>query len=131
MMTVVTLTQVWRIFHTDGYYPYHLQRVRNFLLDDHASRVQCFEWLQAHFSTFPDILFTYEAEFTCDSLNKVWYYSWVHENPHEVAECYFQCHFSANVWCRMSGNCLIGPHFIEGCLTAAYYRHFLQIDILL
>jgi hypothetical protein len=34
------------------------------------------------------------------------------------------------MWYGVLGNYLIGPHFIEGHLTAAYYRDFLQNDLL-
>jgi hypothetical protein len=41
--------------------------------------------------------------------------------------------FSAQIFCKLVvwGNYLIGPHFMNGCLTAAYYRDFLQNYLLL
>jgi hypothetical protein len=55
----------------------------------------------------------------------------MHENPHVVAECYFQHHFSVNVMCGVLGKYIIGPNFAKGCLAAAYYKDFLQNDLLL
>jgi hypothetical protein len=46
-----------------------------------------------------------------------------HENPHEGAECNFQHGFSVKMWCGIFCNNLIGPHVIEGRLTAPYYRN--------
>jgi hypothetical protein len=44
IMTGVVLTQVWKILHADGFY--HLQRVHQLLLEDHAPHVQCCDLLQ-------------------------------------------------------------------------------------
>jgi hypothetical protein len=38
----------------------------------------------------------------------------------DIAECHFQHQLSVNMWCRVLGNNLIGPHVIEGCSTAPY-----------
>jgi hypothetical protein len=130
MKTGVAPTQVWRILHTGGFYLYHLQSVQHLLLEDHATYVQCCKWLQVHLHVLPDIIFMDEAQFTCDHITSTCYfYSWVHENSHEVAEHYFQYHFSVNVWCGILGNNFVGPHFIEGLLTAVYYRDFLQNNL--
>jgi hypothetical protein len=44
--TGVAQTQVWRILHCVGFYPYHLERVRYLLPEDQANCVQFCEWLQ-------------------------------------------------------------------------------------
>jgi hypothetical protein len=83
MITGVALTQVCRILHTGGFYPYHLQRVQYVLLEDHAPFVQRYECLEVCVDSLPDILFTDAAQFTCDVINSEQnIHSCVHENLH-------------------------------------------------
>jgi hypothetical protein len=123
----IAQTQVWRILHHDGLYPYHLQRVQHLLPGDHATRVRYCEWLQPRLHNLHDILFTDEAQFTRDvTTNTRNSHSWAYENSREVAECHFQHWFSVNMWRGVLANNLIGPHVIEGHFTALYYRNFLE-----
>jgi hypothetical protein len=50
-------TQIWRILHHDGFYPYHFQRVQHILLGDHISSVQFCGYLQPQPHTLHDIQF--------------------------------------------------------------------------
>lgn len=126
-MTGVRQTQVWRILHHDGLYPYHTQRVQHLLPDDSAHRVRYCQWLQNNLEVIPRILFTDEAQFTRDGINNTRNsHTWAHQNPHNVIVGNHQRRFSVNIWCGLLNNHLIGPHFIEGYLTADYYRNFLE-----
>jgi hypothetical protein len=85
--TGVAQTQVWRIFHHDGFYPHHLQRVQHLLLADEANCVQFHEWLQPQLHILHNILFTDDAQFTWDSTtNTRNSLSWAYKNPYVVAE---------------------------------------------
>jgi hypothetical protein len=99
-MTGVAQTQVWRILHHNGFYPCHIQRVQLLLLGDHANYVWFCELLQLWIHILCDILFMNETQFTPEGItNTRILHSWVHENPHEVAECHNQHHCSVNLWC--------------------------------
>jgi hypothetical protein len=41
----------------------------------------------------------------------------------------FSTFFFENMCCGVLGSYVNGPHLIKGCLTAAYYRNFLQHDL--
>jgi hypothetical protein len=85
-----------------------------------------------HLDILPDILFTDEAQFTHFGINNTQNsHSWVHEHTHKAAQHYFQSHFSINVWCGVVHNYLTGLHFMARRLTTAYYRDFLQNNLLL
>jgi hypothetical protein len=57
-----------------------------------------------------DILFMNETRFTQDGVtNTRILHSWVHENPHEIAECHNQHQCSVNLWCGVLCNNLFGP----------------------
>lgn len=56
--TGVPPTQVRRILHSDGLYPYHLQRIQHLLPRDYAPQMEFCEWLQANLDLLPQILFT-------------------------------------------------------------------------
>jgi hypothetical protein len=66
-MTGVAQTQVWRILHSDGFYPYHRHR-KHLVMWDHADNVWFCEWLQPHLHILHDILFTDEAQFMWGSI---------------------------------------------------------------
>jgi hypothetical protein len=98
MMTGVALAQVWRILHTDGFYPHHLQRIQHLLLEGHTPCVHCFEWLQAYLDVLTDIFFNEEAQFTLGIINSTRNsHSLAHKKSSEAAERYFQRHFSVDV----------------------------------
>jgi hypothetical protein len=62
--TGVAQTQVWRILHHDGFYPYYLQSVQYPLPRDHAKCVLFCEWLQPQLHILHDNLFRDEVQFT-------------------------------------------------------------------
>jgi hypothetical protein len=126
----VILTQTWSILHTGGFCVYHLQRLQHLLPEDHALRVWYYERLQAHLDVLPDVLFTDEAQFTRDCINSTQIsHSTAHGNPQKMAELSLPCF--TNEFSGLPGNYLIAPHFIQGILTAAYHKDFLQIGLLL
>ena len=54
---------------------------------------------------------------------------WADENPHATVESNFQQRFSANVWCAVLDDQLIGPFILEGRLTGEAYSRFLQEEL--
>jgi hypothetical protein len=117
VLVAVQHRQVWRILRHDDFYSYHLQRVQQLLLKDHANRVQFCEFCLTFCSRISII-------FARGNLH-----SWTHENTHEVAEYHFQYRFFINTWCGVLGDNPTGPHIIETCLGAPHYRNFLKNEL--
>jgi hypothetical protein len=86
--TGVPPTQVWRLLHSDGLYPYHLQRVQRLSPWDCVPCVEFCEWLQANLNLLPHILFTDEATFNHDGVNNTRNsHAWAHQNPQNITVC--------------------------------------------
>ena len=51
------------------------------------------------------------------------------DNPHSTLESNFQQRFSANAWCAVLDDQLIGPFILEGRLTRQTYLRFLQEEL--
>lgn len=93
------------------------------LLGWYANYAGVCRWLQPWLHILNDILRTNEAQFPQDSItNTINSHSKVYENPHDVAECHLQCHFSVSTLCGVLN--LIW-HVIKGWLTVPYYTNFL------
>ena len=72
-------------------------------------------------------MFTDEAQFNRDGVNNIHNsHVWGDENTHATVESNFQQRFSANVWCTVLDDQLIGPFILEGRLTGEAYLRFLQ-----
>lgn len=110
--TGIPQTNVWRILHHNGLYPYHLQKVQHLLPGDLENRVRYCQWLQNNLEIIPHILFTDEAQFTRNGINNTRNsHIWADQNPHETIVVNHQHRFSVNVWCGLLNSNLIGPHF--------------------
>jgi hypothetical protein len=109
----------WCSTHRDGSYPHHLHRVQNLLPGDHVNRARlCLHIVRA-------VLLTDKALFVWDSSTNAWNsHSRAHENPHEVGERHFQQRLSVKVLCGVLGDNMIGPHAIEGRVTAPPLQEF-------
>jgi len=108
----VSRMQVWRTLHEEDLYPYHSQRVKHLEPGDHAQRMDLCHWIKAHPELLSVILFSDEASFTWNGVNKLRnVHTWSHDNPHETSVTKFQRRFTVNVWCGVLGNKLIG-HFL-------------------
>jgi hypothetical protein len=66
----VSRMQVWRTLHEEDLYPYHDQRVQHLEPGDHAQRMELCHWITAHPELLSVNLFTEEASFTRDGINK-------------------------------------------------------------
>jgi hypothetical protein len=66
----VSRMQVLRTVHEEDLYPYHHPTVQNLKPGDHAQRMDLCHWIQAHPELLGVILFTDEASFTRDGVNK-------------------------------------------------------------
>jgi len=92
-------TRVWRTLHTEGMYPYHVQRGQHLEPGDFAERLEFCQWLNGSRQLHHYILFTDEAQFNRDGLNNTHNsHVWADENPHATVESNFQLCFSVNVW---------------------------------
>jgi len=110
----VTRMQVWRTLHEEDLYPYHVQNVQHLEPGDHAQRMDLCNWIKAHPELLSVILFSDEASFTWDGVNNSRnVHTWSHDNPHETSVTNFQRRFTANVWCGVLGNKLIGPFVFD------------------
>jgi hypothetical protein len=85
---------------------------------DFAQRLQFCEWLNGSCWVHRYILFTDEVQFNRDGVNNTHNsHVWADENRHATVESNFQLYFSANVWCAVLDNQLIGSFTLEGHLT--------------
>ena len=122
-------TRVWRTLHTEGMYPYHVQRVQHLGPGD-FERLEFCKWLNGSRQLHRYIMFTDETQFNRDGVNNTHSsHVWEDENPHATVENNFQQRFSANVWCAVLDDQLISPFILEGRLTGETYLRFLQKEL--
>jgi hypothetical protein len=77
-----------------------------------------------------NILFTDEAHFTHDGVNKTRNsHLWDHDNPHGTGESNYQHLFAINVWCGVNGDQIIGLYIFPQRLTGDIYANFLQHEL--
>jgi len=119
--------RVWRTLHSEGMYPYHVQRVQHLRTGDFAEGLNFCMWLSGSRQLHRYIMFTDEAQFNHDGVNNTHnYHVWGDENPHSTVESNFQQRFSVNVWCAVLDDQLIGPFILEIRLTGEAYLRFVQ-----
>jgi len=63
-------TRVWRTLHAEGMHPYHVQRVQHLRPGDFAERLNFCKWLNGSHQFHRYIMFTDEAQFNRDGVNK-------------------------------------------------------------
>jgi len=66
----VSRMHVYRTLHEEDLHPYHDQRLQHLESGDHAQRMDLCHWIKAHPKLLSVILFSDEASFTRDSVNK-------------------------------------------------------------
>jgi hypothetical protein len=93
---------VWRIFHEQPLYPYHIQQMEALTPNHHVRVVVC-QWLLAkcvvNTQFVANVLFTNEAGFTRDGIMHVHItHVWVDDNPHTTMASRHQHQFSINMW---------------------------------
>jgi hypothetical protein len=121
---------VWQALHFEGLYRYHIHSIQHLELWDYEVRLQFCRWTNTHLKQCPLILFTDEAQFTCDRVNnKHNTHSWSPGNPH-MTVINWQNKFSINIWWGIIFNKLTGPHIFEHCLTGQMYLNLLQNECL-
>jgi hypothetical protein len=125
---------IWRVLKYYQLHPYHLQRVQGLGEVDFAPRIAFCNWLLHKCAINPNfpslILFTDEASFTRNGIiNFHNLHIWQDENPHAVIRSRYQQQFSINVWGGIIGDFIIGPFFLPGRLTGAFYRQFLETHL--
>ena len=85
-------------------------------------RLEFCHWLHTNRQLLPLILFTGEATFIRNGINKTHNsHRWSHENPHGTMETNFQRRFYISVWCGMIDDMLIGPVILDDRLTGQNY----------
>jgi len=90
--------RVWRTLHTEGMYPYHIQRIQCLEPADMCSQFELCRWINSNSHMIRNILFTDEAHFTRDEVNSTRNsHLWSRENPHGTVESNYQHRFSVNV----------------------------------
>jgi len=120
-------TRVWRTLHAEGMYPYYVQRVQHFRSGNFAERLEFCKWLNGSHQLHRYILFTDEAQFNRDGVNKTHNsHVWADENPHATVERNFQLCFNVSVLFAVLDDQLIGPFMLEGRLRGEAYLRFLQ-----
>ena len=111
-------TRVWRTLHAEGMYPFYEQRVQHPGPGNFAERLEFCKWFSGSCELHRHILFTDEAQLSRNGLNNTHNpHMWADENPHATVESNFQLRVSANVWCAVLDDQLIGPFVLEGRLT--------------
>lgn len=126
----VTQSMVWRTLKNNNLYPYHKQNVHTLLPQDAPLRLEFCRWLNRNRRLYRRILFTDEAQFTRDGVNNFKNeHIWAEENPHQTVETNSQHRFSANVWCGVINNKLVGPFILPERLNSEVYLRFLQEEL--
>jgi len=88
------------------------------------------QWVIANCRLIPFILFNDETRFTRDGINNTHNsHQWSNKNPHAIVGRNSQHRFSANVWCGVLDNQLIGPAVLPNRLTRHAYVDFLQNEL--
>ena len=120
-------TRVWRTLRQHGLYPFHLQMVQCLEEGDEARRVDLCRWVIANGRLIPFILFTDEGSFTRDGINNTHNsHRLSDKNPYAIVERKSQHPFSANVWCGVIDNQLIGPAVLPNHFSGRAYVDFLR-----
>jgi len=123
-------TRVWRTLRQNGLYPLHLPMAQRLEEGDEARRLDLCRWIITNRRLIQIILFTDEASFTRDGINKTHdSHRWSDKNPHAIVEINSQHRFSVNVWCGVIDNQLIGPAVLLNRLTGRKYVDFLQNEL--
>ena len=126
-MTGVAQTCAWRILHSDGLHPCYLQVLQHFLLGDYAKCLWFCEWMQPQ----ARLCTTFFAWMTLNLPG------WCHQHKEfaflRTGKSTWCCTMS--FWTLMFGWRVfwstIWPHVIKGCLTAPYFRNFLENELLI
>ena len=122
--------RVWRMLHTEGMYPYHIQRFQHLEPADMRSRLELCRWINSNPRMIRNILFTDEAHFTRDGVkNTRNSHLWDRDNPYGTVESNCLRRFFVNVWCGVIGDQLIGPYIFPQRLTSDIYASFLRDDL--
>jgi len=110
--------RVWQRLHTEGMYPYNIQRIQHLEPADMCSRLELCRWINSNSHMIHNILFTDKAHFTSNGVNITRNtHLWDHDNPHGTVKSNYQHCFSVNVWCGVIGDQLIGPYIFPQRLT--------------
>jgi len=126
----VPQTRVWRTLCQHGLYSFRLKMMQLLEEGDEARRLDLCQWIIANRQLIPFILFTDETSFTRDGVNHTQYsHWWFGKNSHVIMERNSQHRFSANVWCGVPENQLIGPGVLPNRLTGSAYVDFLENEL--
>lgn len=129
----VNKSLISRVLRTEGWHPYHLQKVQHLFERDFAPRVEFCNWYQQMVNLDHDfagkILWTDEAIFTQDGVfNCHNSHFWANENPHAVYQKSHQVRYGFNVWAGIIGSYLIGPLILPNRLNGNDFLEFLEND---
>ena len=79
-------------------YPYHIQPIQHLEPADVCNQLELCCWINSNPHMILNILFTDEAHFICDGVNKTRNsHLWDHDNAHGTVESNFQHLFAINV----------------------------------
>jgi hypothetical protein len=123
-----------KILKQNKFHPYKIQLHHALNDDDPDRRVEFCEgltnWMNNDHELLMKICFSDESTFFLNgALNRHNCRYWSDENPHEFREGNTQYPQKLNVWAGILGDCIIGPFFIEGNLTAEVYLELLRENI--
>ncbi|KAJ8914121.1 hypothetical protein NQ315_016197 [Exocentrus adspersus] len=111
----ISKSVVQRMLKKNNFHPYHPEHHQFLTEQDCQKRV----------------LFTDESSFANTGReNRHNYHRYADQNPRLMREDDHQHRFKVNVWAGICGECVIGPHFLEGNLIGNGYLQFLQNDLL-
>jgi hypothetical protein len=106
-------------------YSHHIQRIQHLEPADMSSRLELCCWINSNPHMILNILFTDEAHFIRDGVNKTSNsHLWDHDNPHGTGESNFRHLLAINV---LFG--VVGPYIFPH-LTGDIYANFLQDELL-
>jgi hypothetical protein len=126
----VPRVRVWRSLHTDGMYPYRIQRIQHLEPADMCSRLELCRWIIANPHMIHNISFFSDvAHFTGDGIhNTRKSHLWDCYNPHGNVKSNNQHRFSVNEWCGVIGEHLIDPYIFPQRLTGDIYAMFCNMN---
>lgn len=132
--TGISQRSVIRILHKHGYRSYKMSRHQELLPGDEERRIIFASEALEKCHEDPDfprnIIFTDESSFTLHHAPNVQNFrEWSQTNPRSVHDTYSQHPGKVNVWVGIVDHTIIGPFFIEGCLTGEKYLELLQTRI--
>lgn len=130
-MTGTAQKHVCRIFHHDGFNPYHLQKSATHSIGSHTKTVYDSVHGYNHSYKFCLTFSSQETQFTKDGIKNTRIYTsgTGKSTPSNTAP--FSTVIFSPVWSGVLGNTLIAVQVIERRLTALSYRNFLEIKLLL